>query len=109
MNPQTLLDTWAPPDADWSHLMALSQAGDDLRRQLEAKDVNLLSLDVSASDGGQQQSQEDDPAVQARKQNGKIKWFREIVIRASRKPLEDIFRTTAGCEHQNGDIILLFP
>jgi flagellar hook-length control protein FliK len=28
---------------------ALSQAGDDLRRQLEAKDVTLLSLDVSTS------------------------------------------------------------
>jgi flagellar hook-length control protein FliK len=35
---------------------ALVQAGDDLRKQLEAKDVNLLSLDVSTSDGGKQQS-----------------------------------------------------
>jgi flagellar hook-length control protein FliK len=30
---------------------ALSQASDDLRRQLEARDVNLLSLDVSTSNG----------------------------------------------------------
>jgi hypothetical protein len=27
----------------------LSQAGEDLKRQLEARDVNLLSLDVSTS------------------------------------------------------------
>jgi hypothetical protein len=30
---------------------ALQQASDDLRRQLEARDVNLLSLDVSTSNG----------------------------------------------------------
>jgi hypothetical protein len=29
---------------------ALTQAGDDLRRQLEARGVTLLSLDVSTSD-----------------------------------------------------------
>lgn len=31
---------------------ALQQASDDLRRQLESRDVNLLSLDVSTSNGG---------------------------------------------------------
>jgi hypothetical protein len=33
----------------------LSSAGDDLRRQLEGKNVNLLSLDVSTSDQRQDQ------------------------------------------------------
>lgn len=48
-------------------LQALQQAGDDLRRHLEQRGTNLLSLDVGLAAGGQGQAREQrDPAGRAR-------------------------------------------
>ncbi len=46
-------------------------------------------------------------ALQAGDQNGQLKGLWQVIVRARREPLEHIFRTPAGGQHQNRHIIFL--
>ena len=44
-------------------------------------------------------------SLQARQQNGEFKRFRQIVVSARGEALQNIFRTSPGSQHQDGDIL----